>query len=462
MSDSSLVIQRISDAAETMNDTPELLNARNTIIPILLQYLVIFLLLEYSLRRGVNRDLRSCSRVHYFLVVSCAIFGAVFVLDREFGHPDHDPILVMRLLRPILLLTIFFFGIAANVYVWEKCDIPWQNMFQTGENKFGYRELAEVGSLLLCLFSATIFFLLRSDLPGPFTTLPAYLHPLLLYGGIVMLLFSPLQQVFHESRFWFIGQIFRVFTPGFRPVGFMEFWLADQACSLVILFVDCEFLMCWYLVDGTVFGPRKGVIAHCGDYSSIRALFSILPAVIRFVQCIRRFQDSGDSFPHLVNAGKYSTTLLKAAAQRNFRLKQDHLNFVIWVAAETFSSAYCLWWDLTQDWGLLEKSQFGRRVLLRQHITYKRPFYHFAIVQDMILRFSWAFKLVALKMTALHREETNTILSICEIFRRVVWNFIRIENEHIGRNKDRFRPQPRIVKKQAELIEKTAAFRQKL
>ncbi len=64
------------------------------------------------------------------------------------------------------------------------------------------------------------------------------------------------------------------------------------------------------------------MIAHCGDYSSIRALFSILPAVIRFVQCIRRFQDSGDSFPHLVNAGKYSTTLLKAAAQRNFRLKE--------------------------------------------------------------------------------------------------------------------------------------------
>ena len=177
--------------------------------------------------------------------------------------------------------------------------------------------------------------------------------------------------------------------------------------------------MCWYLVDGTVFGkikisssvllkfpgPRKGVIAHCGDYSSIRALFSILPAVIRFIQCIRRFQDSGDSFPHLVNAGKYSTTLLKAAAQRNFRLKewaaycaiflnrflsfdiiysnllavvkQDHLNFVLWVAAETFSSAYCLWWDLTQDWGLLEKSKSGRRVLLRNRIIYKRPFYHF-------------------------------------------------------------------------------------
>ena len=100
-------------------------------------------------------------------------------------------------------------------------------------------------------------------------------------------------------------------SPGLRPVGFAEFWLADQACSLVLFFVDCEFLLCWYLVDGTVYGPRKGVIPHCGDYSSIRALCSILPAVIRFVQCVRRFQDSGDAFPHLVNAGKYSTTLLK-------------------------------------------------------------------------------------------------------------------------------------------------------
>ncbi|CAG5088892.1 Oidioi.mRNA.OKI2018_I69.PAR.g12004.t1.cds [Oikopleura dioica] len=250
MSDSAVADQLHSGSAS--------LDAKNTLIPILLQYLVIFLLLEYSFRRGVHRDLRSISRIHYFLWVSLAIFGALFVLDKELGHPDHDPILVMRLLRPILLLTVFFFGIAANVYVWEKCEIPWQDMFRTGENKFGFRELAEVGSLLLCLFSATIFFLLRSDLPGPFTTLPAYLHPLLLYGGILMLLFSPLQQVFHESRFWFIGQIFRVFTPGCRPVGFMEFWLADQACSLVILFVDCEFLMCWYLVDGTVFDEKMG------------------------------------------------------------------------------------------------------------------------------------------------------------------------------------------------------------
>ena len=44
-----------------------------------------------------------------------------------------------------------------------------------------------------------------------------------------------------------------------------------------------------------------------------------------------------------------------------------------------------------------------------------------AICEDMILRFAWAIKLIALRMTAIHREETNTILACAEIFRRIVW-----------------------------------------
>ena len=96
--------------------------------------------------------------------------------------------------------------------------------------------------------------------------------------------------------------------------------------TIVILFVDCEFLLCWYLVDGTVYGPRKGVIPHCGDYSSIRAACSILPAVIRFIQCVRRFQDSGDAFPHLVNAGKYSTTLLKGLLSCSFMFIREFIH----------------------------------------------------------------------------------------------------------------------------------------
>ena len=66
-----------------------------------------------------------------------------------------------------------------------------------------------------------------------------------------------------------------------------------------------------------------------------------------------------------------------AAAQRQFRLKQSEFNFLLWIASESFSSIYCLWWDLTQDWGLFEKRSTGCRRILRSRILFPRKFYFF-------------------------------------------------------------------------------------
>lgn len=40
----------------------------------------------------------------------------------------------------------------------------------------------------------------------------------------------------------------------------------------------------------------------------IRPVLAILPAWFRFAQCIRRYYNTNKAFPHLVNAGKYSTS----------------------------------------------------------------------------------------------------------------------------------------------------------
>lgn len=40
----------------------------------------------------------------------------------------------------------------------------------------------------------------------------------------------------------------------------------------------------------------------------IRPIVNCLPAWFRFAQCLRRYRDSKEAFPHLVNAGKYSAT----------------------------------------------------------------------------------------------------------------------------------------------------------
>ena len=48
---------------------------------------------------------------------------------------------------------------------------------------------------------------------------------------------------------------------------------------------------------------------NCGSVKYvIRPLVGALPAWFRFAQCLRRYWSTRKKFPHLVNAGKYSTS----------------------------------------------------------------------------------------------------------------------------------------------------------
>ena len=51
------------------------------------------------------------------------------------------------------------------------------------------------------------------------------------------------------------------------------------------------------------------VSMQCVRGNWLRAVCSALPAWFRFAQCFRRYKDQKDTV-HLVNAGKYSSTLL--------------------------------------------------------------------------------------------------------------------------------------------------------
>lgn len=54
--------------------------------------------------------------------------------------------------------------------------------------------------------------------------------------------------------------------------------------------------------------PKDGGRYCIEDISIVRPIVAILPAYFRFAQCIRRFRDTKESFPHLVNAAKYATS----------------------------------------------------------------------------------------------------------------------------------------------------------
>ena len=103
----------------------------------------------------------------------------------------------------------------------------------------------------------------------------------------------------------------------------------------------------------------------------------------------------------------------------------------LWAIASCLRALYTFVWDVNRDWGLWRTTQKGRW-LLREDIVYKRPWiYHFAIFLDLILRFSQILKISLGVYLHVSSDLLFTSLAVAEVFRRFVWNFFRVEFQHV-------------------------------
>ncbi|KAF8637930.1 hypothetical protein AX17_002551 [Amanita inopinata Kibby_2008] len=91
--------------------------------------------------------------------------------------------------------------------------------------------------------------------------------------------------------------------------------------------------------------------------------------------------------------------------------------------------------DYYMDWSLLRlQSPYP---LLRQELVYSDyiPLYYFAIVSNLVIRFIWV---IYIPEGGLDFRVRTFIVAVLEMFRRWQWNFLRLENEHLG-NVDQYR-----------------------
>ena len=69
--------------------------------------------------------------------------------------------------------------------------------------------------------------------------------------------------------------------------------------------------------------------------------FSTLPAIWRFLQCLRRFVDTRHAFPHLANAGKYSATILMYMMLSLWRIYGDTSYKAWFIVFASVNTVYC-------------------------------------------------------------------------------------------------------------------------
>lgn len=187
------------------------------------------------------------------------------------------------------------------------------------------------------------------------------------------------------------------------------------------------------------------------NHSRLLGFFLTLPPIWRLFQCVRRYKDTRNVFPHLVNGGKYIMTIISAVMLSLYRINNSRANLALYITFSVINSIYVCTsytihlrsltplidiiltntkaiWDLFMDFSLLQTE--SRHYALRDILAFKRRWpYYFIMVVDPILRFAWIFYAIFTHDTQ-HSTIASFVVSFVEILRRGMWALFRVENEH--------------------------------
>ncbi|KAI1633897.1 EXS family-domain-containing protein [Biscogniauxia mediterranea] len=380
--------------------------------------------------RQLNRRPRDESS-NAFLNGLCIGTGAVFTLQglvygsKLLFQPDlqlaEQTSYLLQIYAGYFLMLLLFFLFCVNCRLWtaNKINYPFIFEFDT-RHDLDWRQLVSFPSFFFLLFGLIFWF--------NFTRLGSdrlfLYYPIILVGITLLIIFLPAPILWHRSRRWFAYSHWRLFFAGFYPVEFRDLFFGDMYCSLAYATANVELFFCIYAHDWN--NPTQ-----CNSSRSrLMGFFSALPPIWRALQCLRRYHDTRDIFPHLVNFGKYLMTIVTAIMLSVYRINGTDANLALYITVATINAIYSSIWDLFMDFSFLQPD--ARYRYLRNMLGFKQRWIYYCImVIDPILRFGWIFYAI-FTYSKQHNTLVSFLVALSEIIRRAMWALIRIENEHCG------------------------------
>ncbi|XP_077245662.1 phosphate transporter PHO1 homolog 3-like isoform X2 [Tasmannia lanceolata] len=326
------------------------------------------------------------------------------------------------------LYSIFLFIIlhmlmyAGNIYFWRhyRVNYPFIFGFKQG-TELGYREVCLLSSTLAVLALAAVLSNMDMEIDPKTKEYKTFtqLEPMFLVTMVLLITFCPFKIIYHSSRLFLLRCAYHCILAPLYKV---------QAIRCL------EFYVCYY-----GWGDVKHRMQHCSKssvFDSFYFIIAVVPYWSRLMQCIRRMFEEKDAMQGY-NGLKYFSTIVAVVMRTAFGLN----NGMFWKVMAAFTSAiatvYSTYWDIVMDWGLLQrhsKNRWLRDKLLVPH----KSVYFAAMVLNVLLRFAWVQSVLNFEVSFLHRNAMSAIVACLEILRRGIWNFFRLENEHLN-NVGKFR-----------------------
>ena len=335
-----------------------------------------------------------------------------------------------------LVFLQWFWGM--SVWVWTRYRVNYIYLFdlnpRTVESPLSIFNSAVDNTLVFLVLMLLYYKAGAHDIPWD---LPAGVFPVLLVLYTVFQLIFPLR-----TRIPMWGNIWKVVTAPVHSPNFFHGYIGDIFTSMVKVFQDMVWTIFFlfsgdWLVDEDLPAADRHSWAKTTFYRHILIpVLTLFPLLIRFNQCLRRYADTGKRWPHLANAFKYAlsqTVTLFGAFHPLYLDANRHIDTNLfqgfWMTAFIGSSLYSFWWDINMDWGLgrIEYNLLGPRLMYP-----KRSMYYAIMALDLVLRFAWVLTLIPPDTGASFAlpHYLTAVSMILELYRRTVWGFLRLENEH--------------------------------
>lgn len=334
-----------------------------------------------------------------------------------------------------LLLLQWFWG--CSVWVWSRYRVNYIFLFDFNPNivlsPLAIFNDAVDNSLVFLLLMLLYYKAGVHAVPGEF---PAGVFPFILVVYTVVQLIVPWKT---RAPMW--KSIWQVITAPMTSPTFYHGYVGDIFTSMVKVFQDLAWTVFfvasgdWLISEDSPLSTRHTWSKKIWYSKILIPILTLLPLWFRFNQCLRRYADTGQRFPHLANAFKYAmsqtVTLFGAfhPLYLNNNTKESNVFQAFWTFAFVASSLYSFVWDVYMDWGLGRPS-FG---FLGPRLMYPKRYVYFTVICiDLVLRFAWVLTLVPPNSGAAFALPAylTAVSMMLELFRRTIWGFLRLENEH--------------------------------
>ncbi|KAK8487025.1 hypothetical protein V6N11_068395 [Hibiscus sabdariffa] len=351
----------------------------------------------------------------------------------ETAYPVLRQVVSFNIMFSLLFLHFFLYG--CDIFMWRKARINYSFIFELAPTKeLKYRDV-----FLICTTSMTavvgVMFVHLSLVTKGYSYAQVQAIPGLLLLVFVLLLVCPFNIFYYSSRYRFLGVIRNIVLSPLYKVVMLDFFMADQLCSQVPMLRNLEYVACYY-ITGSYKTQDYGYCMRAKHYRDLAYAVSFLPYYWRAMQCARRWFDEGQT-SHLVNLGKYVSAMLAAGTKVAYEKERNIGWLCLVVVMSSAATVYQLYWDFVKDWGLLQLN--SKNPWLRNELMLRRKFiYYISMGLNLILRLAWLQTVIHSSFQNVDYRVTGLFLAALEVIRRGLWNFFRLENEHLN-NAGKFR-----------------------